>query len=1130
MKKVLALILSLAMVCTSFSIPVSAQNSDSSPITLIVELEENAVLDSAGARELGSIAYNKTAAAQETESRLLTSQAKVQKTITSSINSNAEVGYTYTSLLNGFSIEADVSDIDSIKAIPGVKAVYVSGISKIPTPIKESEQSAAVSTGSGVGLCCDDISVSYMHNLGYNGQGQVVCVIDTELDVNHEMFADEVENPRYTKEDIAEIIASKPFNVSNVTADRVYHSSKLPFVYNYYKATTDTYNNDEDITHGSHVSGIAAGKNGTNPDGSKFSGVAPEAQLVFMATANENGGIPNATAIAALDDAAKLDVCAVNMSFGIANVETNSAYEKAVKTATDAGIYISVAAGNDGRGINFTAYADEPCYNTSGMPDSATQASSVASSNAANKWQIRYLINTVSNSITIINSNCTDFISLFDNNSYEFVDCGSATAQELAELDLTGKIAIADRSINPYYKNETMVNAIASKGAVGVIVVNIDDSIPEGSRINMGSVTIPFAVLNKSDGTVIRNEEDKTILSATKTGVRLTTSGGISSFSSWSTNPSLELKPEITAPGGMIYSAIPDNKYAVWGGTSMAAPHIAGAATLMSSYINDNYTAEEIGNKSFFIQNLLMTSAQVMYQNNSLPYSPRNQGAGLVDLEAATKTPVILTGTENKTKISLKELDSENYTLNFTAHNYSDRDVTYDATLFAFTDDAAEANGRYIVNNSKSLTFTSDLPDTITVPANDTLTVTVNVTLDKTELESNKEIFTNGFYVDGYVILTPQDSANSEISIPYTGFYGDIDSVSAFGKRAFDSPDGYDRLGSYDNKCICTSDNTVSCQALGFNSVREKLVKYNYAEDYDESEYDKEIFAGYSPNNDGVSDGLCFMHQLLRGLYDVTFTITDADNNTVYSTAYSVIDKYYKNCVDISKSFSEGDYVFKIKGRPYGDDADYQSQTFSFYVDNTKPQINKITTRTDGDRKYLDVELSDNKYLMGAVLEESTKTTSNTTSIPSKEDALNLIKPLNSSEASISFDITDLNLSACSLSVSDYAGNVTTATINGLEASYVGSLAGSSSLTVSFEVSNRTGESMDAAVVMTLYDKNYKPLDIQYIEKQTFIAGNTPLIFSIADSSDVMYAELDIWDSLADMHPMTDSVLQKVKE
>ena len=50
----------------------------------------------------------------------------------------------------------------------------------------------------------------------------------------------------------------------------------------------------------------------------------------------------------------------------------------------------------------------------------------------------------------------------------------------------------------------------------------------------------------------------------------------------------LKLKPEITAPGGDIYSTLPNGLYGNMSGTSMASPHMAGAAAVMQQYISEN--------------------------------------------------------------------------------------------------------------------------------------------------------------------------------------------------------------------------------------------------------------------------------------------------------------------------------------------------------------------------------------------------------------------------------------------------------------------------------------------------------------------------------------------------------------
>jgi predicted NBD/HSP70 family sugar kinase len=55
----------------------------------------------------------------------------------------------------------------------------------------------------------------------------------------------------------------------------------------------------------------------------------------------------------------------------------------------------------------------------------------------------------------------------------------------------------------------------------------------------------------------------------------------MSSFSSWGPTSSLAIKPEITAHGGEILSAVPGNGYERLSGTSMACPNQAGATALI---------------------------------------------------------------------------------------------------------------------------------------------------------------------------------------------------------------------------------------------------------------------------------------------------------------------------------------------------------------------------------------------------------------------------------------------------------------------------------------------------------------------------------------------------------------------
>lgn len=114
----------------------------------------------------------------------------------------------------------------------------------------------------------------------------------------------------------------------------------------------------------------------------------------------------------------------------------------------------------------------------------------------------------------------------------------------------------------------------------------------------------------------------------------------MSDFSSWGVPGSLELKPEITAPGGNIYSVngvIPGGEsYETMSGTSMAAPQIAGMAALVAQYLKETGLAgqEDLSLRQLS-QSLLMSTAQPLKDGENY-YPVIQQGAGLANVGSAT--------------------------------------------------------------------------------------------------------------------------------------------------------------------------------------------------------------------------------------------------------------------------------------------------------------------------------------------------------------------------------------------------------------------------------------------------------------------------------------------------------------
>ena len=119
-----------------------------------------------------------------------------------------------------------------------------------------------------------------------------------------------------------------------------------------------------------------------------------------------------------------------------------------------------------------------------------------------------------------------------------------------------------------------------------------------------------------------------------------------SAFSSWGVSPDLRLKPEIAAPGGNVFSAIPNGAYEQTSGTSMATPpQMAGISAIVLQCVQSAplFASMSAREKVDVVQNLIMGTATPVTdpaQDTGVYYSPRKQGAGLVDALAATTSSV----------------------------------------------------------------------------------------------------------------------------------------------------------------------------------------------------------------------------------------------------------------------------------------------------------------------------------------------------------------------------------------------------------------------------------------------------------------------------------------------------------
>ena len=299
-------------------------------------------------------------------------KAQIPIASTFSLRGKAKKEYSYTDVLNGFTVTCNSETAELIRKIDGVKSVFkdVTFLKSEPVGTEEASFTQASQTEETIEYseanAGNMIKAQYAYNEGYKGQGCAVAIIDVGIDVEHSYYTiTDTQTPlKYSYQDIESII-SKGLNVT-ATAESAWRNDKIPFAYHYAKNSAVLPSD----THGGHVAGIAAGGS-VNVENKKISGIAPEAQILFFNVFNDEGGAAFSDIVAAIEDATKFKVDAINLSLGASNASENNAdendtsetnvykaYQEMTQNAKNAGCSVQFAAGNEDRLSYQAAYID----------------------------------------------------------------------------------------------------------------------------------------------------------------------------------------------------------------------------------------------------------------------------------------------------------------------------------------------------------------------------------------------------------------------------------------------------------------------------------------------------------------------------------------------------------------------------------------------------------------------------------------------------------------------------------------------------------------------------------------------------------------------------------------------------
>lgn len=465
--------------------------------------------------------------------------------------------------------------------------------------------------------------------------------------------------------------------------------------------------------------------------------------------------------------------------------------------------------------------------------------------------------------------------------------------------------------------------------------------------------------------------------------------GTMADFTGYGVTAGLKLSPKISYKGMNVNLASQDSNstYASAKGTSFSTPLSSGFYAAFKEYVDTKeYEFDDNAEKNRFINQAFMSTAQIV-RKNGIPYTPRVQGAGCLGLYNAMNTDVVIEGSDGMSNVNLFEV-GDSFDIKFKLHNYGNDDVTYNISGEMITDGYKEVNGRYYVNLSPVSVNAEFKADQITVEAKGTKEVTVKVTPDNNFLTSNKEIFENGFFLEGYITLTPVDSSVKKLNFPYMGYYGDWDSIPIF-----DTEDYFGKTGFADSKKNSLRLNDVSGKMIDttyFNpvSINIQIANLRHSRDnniyFTGKEFNDSLPLHANVNKTFYYQGALYFYRLssIPALSLGIFTTEGGE----YTATYTAVSEYDKETT--------------------------QTYTQNLIMDSIAPSISAVKRVVKNNKVYLNVSASDAGLLQYIKIEAV--------------DGSNLVSAaIDLKSLTKEYDISDNPYSLYKITVYDYAENKT---------------------------------------------------------------------------------------------------------
>ncbi|KAG0262538.1 hypothetical protein DFQ27_002281 [Actinomortierella ambigua] len=647
-------------------------------------------------------------------------------------------------IFNGASINVNSQhDGKALARIPGVKHVWPLEIIEQPINVNLGYPKELLELKPELATAHEMTGVNILHHkYKYHGKGVKVGVIDSGIDYKHPALGG---------------CFGKGCRVRygwDFVGDE-YSAGKTP------KPDGDPMDCGG---HGTHVAGIVGAKNDKKAGGPfQFTGVAPEvtfgAYRVFGCSGSTNPDI----ILNAMELAFNQGMDIINMSLGAGSSYKYNPTAVLGDQLVQRGLIMVTSGGNNGdQGVWMVG--------NTGLGDGATSTASVDNVQTllwtmtyggkpypyspSSGWTDKYLQFPAGATLVPIFEKDGTLSDGCDTNLYK-------------DYDVKGKVVLVLGDITRCKSGARAANAQAA-GAVGGFI----QTTPLGISNIGGTPGFPMGSIEFRGGEALiaewRKNPGNTFTFATKqTIVPIEGGGGPSDFSSLGFDGELRLKPDISAPGGNIYSTLPraQGSYGIKSGTSMASPYVAGAHALWISAKKSKPSGTDLR------RTFKNTADHLRLPGRETFASVAKQGAGMVNVLNAIRT----TTTASPDKIELLDTVKGQKTISIKIKNSGKSTETY--TLSHIPADSlnsyAEGSSFPLLEPEVGADYASVRFSTpsITVRAGKTATVKVFFIEPTTGNAAKFPIYS------GFIIAKPKTKGSVSVSIPYAGLKGDFSKV-----------------------------------------------------------------------------------------------------------------------------------------------------------------------------------------------------------------------------------------------------------------------------------------------------------------------------------------------------------------